>query len=142
MPFCKNCGAQVPEGARFCEECGRPQVSGPAQPAAPAHPPAAYPPTAPAHPPGAYPPTAPAHPPGVYSRKDGALAAILSLIIPGVGQMYCGRMGRGIAIFFLTGCLIWFIIGIIPWIWGIFDANDSAKKYNAYLDAYGRPPIW
>ena len=25
--FCKNCGAQIPDGARFCPECGTPAVS-------------------------------------------------------------------------------------------------------------------
>lgn len=140
MPFCKSCGTQLDHGARFCEECGAQQDAGQQQAAVAASPtPIIVQQQVSGQP---YAQAAPAPPPGVYSRKDGALAAILSLVIPGVGQMYCGRMGRGIGIFFLTGCLIWFIIGIIPWIWGIFDANDSAKKYNAYLDAYGRPPIW
>jgi TM2 domain-containing membrane protein YozV len=128
MPYCKNCGAQIAEDARFCEECGAAQTAAPAQAAV------APSPAAPA--------AAPGMAPGMYSRKDGALAAILSFIIPGVGQIYCGRVGRGIAFFIGTICLVWFLIGIGIWIWGIFDANDSAKKYNAYLDAYGQPPVW
>lgn len=140
MPFCNNCGAQLTEGGRFCEECGSTQAAAPVQTApqmTPAQAPTAYPSTA-------YPPAAvPVHPPGAYGRKDGVVAAILSFIIPGVGQMYCGRVGRGIAIFFGVICGFIFIIpGIIVWIWGIFDANDSVKKYNAYLEAYGQPPAW
>ena len=50
-----------------------------------------------------------------------ALAAILSFIIAGLGQIYNGQMGKGILIF-LTGWLI------IPWIIGIFDAYSCAKK--------------
>jgi len=50
-----------------------------------------------------------------------ALAAILSFIVPGLGQVYNGQIGKA-ALIFLTGWLI------IPWIIGIFDAYGVAKK--------------
>lgn len=30
MPYCRNCGAQLPEGAEFCQNCGTP-IRGPAR---------------------------------------------------------------------------------------------------------------
>ena len=38
MAICSNCGAQVPDGAPFCGNCGAPQAAAPAQPAQPAQP--------------------------------------------------------------------------------------------------------
>jgi len=52
-----------------------------------------------------------------------ALAAILSFIIAGLGQVYNGQIGKGLLIFF-TGWLV------IPWIFGIFDAYRTAKAMN------------
>ncbi|MFA5008465.1 MAG: hypothetical protein WC546_04525 [Candidatus Omnitrophota bacterium] len=52
-----------------------------------------------------------------------ALAAILSFIIAGLGQMYNGQVWKGLLIF-LTSLLV------IPWIVGIFDAYFVAKKIN------------
>ena len=34
MPFCKNCGAKVDEGAAFCPNCGN-RIGSPVQKAAP-----------------------------------------------------------------------------------------------------------
>lgn len=34
MPFCPNCGAQYDAGAKFCEDCGTPFVTAPAEPVA------------------------------------------------------------------------------------------------------------
>ncbi|MFH1753609.1 MAG: hypothetical protein ABH875_05445 [Candidatus Omnitrophota bacterium] len=50
-----------------------------------------------------------------------ALAAILSFIIGGAGQMYNGETGKGILIFFTS----WLVI---PWLYGIFNAYLTAKK--------------
>ena len=62
-----------------------------------------------------------------------ALAAILSFIVSGMGQIYNGQIGKGILIFF-TGWLI------IPWIIGIFDAYSVAKKINeGKLEVNARP---
>ncbi|MDD4182471.1 MAG: DUF5683 domain-containing protein [Candidatus Omnitrophica bacterium] len=52
-----------------------------------------------------------------------ALAAILSFIIAGLGQMYNGQVWKGLLIF-ITSLLF------IPWIIGIFDAYFVAKKIN------------
>lgn len=84
--------------------------------------------------------------PQVYQQtKSGALAAILSAIIPGIGQIYCGRGGRGIWILLLS-IFLWFLFGsaasenpdsggpgffilliLLFWIWNIFDASKLAK---------------
>ncbi|MCK9573272.1 MAG: DUF5683 domain-containing protein [Candidatus Omnitrophica bacterium] len=53
-----------------------------------------------------------------------ALAAILSFIIAGLGQMYNGQVWKGFIIF-ITSLLV------IPWIIGIFDAYFVAKKISS-----------
>ncbi len=66
-------------------------------------------------------------------ERSPALAAVLSFIIAGLGQIYNGQIGKGLLIFF-TGWLI------IPWIVGIFDAYNTAKKINAaQIMAKSRP---
>lgn len=54
-------------------------------------------------------------------QHSPALALILSFIISGLGQFYNGQPGKGVLIF-LTSWLI------IPWIIGLFDAYNTAKK--------------
>jgi len=56
-------------------------------------------------------------------ERSPALAAILSFIIGGAGQIYNGQIGKGILILFTS----WLIL---PWIYGIFDAYATAKKVN------------
>lgn len=56
-------------------------------------------------------------------KRSPALAAILSFIISGLGQIYNGQVGKGLLIFF-TGWLI------VPWVIGIFDAYSTAQKIN------------
>jgi TM2 domain-containing membrane protein YozV len=53
--------------------------------------------------------------------KSPGLAAFLSFILAGAGQVYNGQIGKGILIF-LTSWLI------IPWVIGMFDAYNVAKK--------------
>jgi TM2 domain-containing membrane protein YozV len=65
------------------------------------------------------------------------VAVILSVIILGVGQMYLGRLARGIVILvvgvalnlFLTIWLGWFgfVFGIGYWLWNIYDAYKIGK---------------
>lgn len=67
--------------------------------------------------------------------KDPAVAALFSFFIPGAGQIYVDRVGKGIAIFFAAGFLGLLamsggmLLGLAAlgfWIWGIFDAYGSA----------------
>lgn len=57
-------------------------------------------------PPGGYPPPIPG--PIVQGSPSPAMALVLSLLVPGAGQMYAGQMNKGIVILVvavLTGCL-------------------------------------
>lgn len=79
-------------------------------------------------------------PPKFY--KNPAIATVLSLIWPGVGQIYNGQVGKGIAVmicYVISWFLIWIFVGFVTtpiiWIWGMVDANKSAKKVNEKIAA-------
>ena len=70
-------------------------------------------------------------------RKNPIIAAALSLVIPGLGQVYAGDLLRGFAILAALGfsfCLMALIIGFIifpaTWIFAIVDAYNMIKKQN------------
>ncbi|MBL7068577.1 MAG: hypothetical protein ISS34_01790 [Candidatus Omnitrophica bacterium] len=66
-------------------------------------------------------------------ERSPVLAAILSFIIGGAGQIYNGQIGKGLLILFTS----WLVL---PWIYGIFDAYATAKKINAgKITAKARP---
>jgi len=55
----------------------------------------------------------------------------------GLGQIYNGQIGKGVVFIILYGisvALMWVVIGFVTtpilWIWGMVDANNSAKKIN------------
>ncbi|PKP60237.1 hypothetical protein CVT91_05455 [Candidatus Atribacteria bacterium HGW-Atribacteria-1] len=55
----------------------------------------------------------------------------------GLGQIYNGQIVKGVVFIILYGisvALMWVVIGFITtpilWIWGMVDANNSAKKIN------------
>lgn len=60
---------------------------------------------------------------GRLTDRNPVIAALLSFIIGGARQIYNGQIGKGILIF-LTAWLV------IPWIYGIFDAYNTAQKIN------------
>ena len=72
-----------------------------------------------------------------YSKPDITLksdnnpiyAGLLS-IIPGLGQVYNGDLRKGILILIGTLLGIIFLIGVIIWIYGIYDAYNVAKKMS------------
>lgn len=63
--------------------------------------------------------------------KVPAVALILSAFFPGLGQVYNGdKLIKGLVIFFAFtfGSLLWFIPGIIVWIFGMYDACKRAES--------------
>jgi len=74
-------------------------------------------------------------PPKFY--KNPSIATILSFFFMGLGQIYNGQIGKGIVFIILYGisvALMFVVIGFVTtpilWIWGMVDANNSAKKIN------------
>ena len=64
-------------------------------------------------------------------NKNPLLAAFLSALIPGLGQGYVGKAGRGIIIFIL--CLVFLPTGILAlliYAFGVLDAFYQANKLN------------
>jgi TM2 domain-containing membrane protein YozV len=78
--------------------------------------------------------------PNVYvERKSEGLAAVLSFLFVGLGQIYNGEIGKGIA-FIVLGVVIVLLfvpilIGIplylIFWAYNIYDAYNTARGINA-----------
>ncbi len=107
--YCTNCGAEIDEKAEICPKCGVRQAE-----------------------PGAYGKSRTHQ--GGYQEKNPVLAAILSLVIVGVGQIYNGQIVKGIillvvtVIFGLTG--IGLIISFIIWVFAIYDAYNTAQRIN------------
>jgi TM2 domain-containing membrane protein YozV len=118
------------------------------QPAPP--PPPAYQPPAGAPPPPPSQFQAPAQfqaPVGGYTTgvtpKNPVLSLVLSLVIPGLGQIINGETGKGIALivgvvisFFLIFVLIGFLTWFAIWVFAMYDAFQGAKKWNV---AHGFP---
>jgi len=66
------------------------------------------------------------------------LAALLSLLWPGLGQMYGGRWGKGLLMFFGQAAnlvLLFATVGLLSvpalWLWGIIDAYAGAARAPA-----------
>jgi TM2 domain-containing membrane protein YozV len=62
---------------------------------------------------------------------------VLSALWVGLGQIYNGEIGKGLGLmvaYIISALLILVLIGIITtpilWIYGIYDAYDTAKKIN------------
>jgi hypothetical protein len=64
--------------------------------------------------------------------KNPEKAAVLSLVLPGLGQAYNGRSDEGAAIALGTGmCLMIYIIpGILVWAYGVYYAYTTAQRMN------------
>lgn len=70
-------------------------------------------------------------------EKNPGIAAVLSFIITGAGQIYNGEIGKGIGLMvlqvvnvLLMAVLIGFITFPATWIWAIYDAYKTAEKIN------------
>ena len=124
LPYCPKCGTQIDQNDVYCSSCGMLLTQQPTQPSAPSY--------------------VPSRP--IVSTKNEGAAAVLSFLWSGLGQIYVGRIGRGLAIIlggvlllFVSWVLLW-IPQVLYWIWNIYDAYNLAKKYNQELMRTGQPP--
>jgi TM2 domain-containing membrane protein YozV len=71
--------------------------------------------------------------------KSSGIAAVLSLILPGLGQIYNGQIGKGLIFMIIITpilaltvlVIIGFVLLPLFWILNIYDAYRTAKKINA-----------
>lgn len=70
-------------------------------------------------------------------EKNAALAALLSFLITGAGQIYNGQVGKGVALLaiqFVNILLMFVVIGFftafLTWVYAIYDAYTTAEKIN------------
>ena len=71
---------------------------------------------------------------GAVLRSGGTskgIAALLSLVIPGAGQIYQGRVITGLILFVLFVTTIWFLVGLIFWIIAVLDTLTYSPKTRA-----------
>ncbi|ADC50195.1 hypothetical protein BpOF4_10710 [Alkalihalophilus pseudofirmus OF4] len=73
----------------------------------------------------------------VQPLKNAGLAAVLSALWCGLGQIYNGQIGKGLLfmfIQFINALLCFVFIGFITypimWIWGMVDAYRQAEELN------------
>lgn len=76
-------------------------------------------------------------------EKDPGIAAVLSFLITGAGQLYNGQVGKAILLFvvqivnfFLLFLLIGFLLLPAVWLFGIYDAYTQAKQINQQATGY------
>lgn len=105
--FCSNCGFEMPQSTKFCPECGTTTDGSPQV----------------------------VNNAIVNSDKSPELAAVLSFLIIGLGQIYLGLTKKGIMLLIaaiISGFLMLIIIGwitwFIVWIYAIYDAYNSGNK--------------
>jgi hypothetical protein len=79
------------------------------------------------------------YPPNAYtgSEKNMAFGIILSFFIPGLGVWYAGSVGKGILYFFGVFLLATIFIGVIIYIYQLYDTYKMIDLNNKIH--YGRP---
>lgn len=107
--YCRDCGSVISERAEICPECGVRQHDPPS---------------------GAS---------DVLEGGNPVLAALLSAVLPGLGQIYNRELERGLAFVVasvVSGVLVAFVVGLLlyplVWVFAIYDAYTRAEQ--AYRD--------
>ena len=109
LGYCRECGGKASTEAPTCVHCGAVDPTGQSHRQVPTQ-------TAPAM---AY--------PAPVQRPSNGVAAVLSLIIPGAGQMYKGRVGAGILWLICTafGYVVLIVPGLILHLICILNAASA-----------------
>ncbi|MGY4688666.1 hypothetical protein [Salibacterium sp. K-3] len=70
-------------------------------------------------------------------QKNAGLAAVLSALWCGLGQIYNGQIGKGVLFMIIqavNALLMFVLIGLITypifWIYGMVDAYKKAEQFN------------
>jgi len=123
--FCGSCGAALIGKSTTCMKCGYTKTK--------------------------YNPMLP--PQGALYKNEGTgliLSIVLGLFgLNGIGQIYAGRVGRGIGI--MIGSWVLIVVGVLTmgigliaylaiFIWQIFDTKNLCRQYNEFVSQNGRPP--
>ena len=73
-------------------------------------------------------------PQAMVGRKNPGIAAVLSFLIVGLGQIYNGQILKGLvmlAVAIVCGItIVGLIVSFILWLYGVFDAYGTAKRMN------------
>lgn len=113
--YCPDCGAEVPVGASLCPTCGRSMECRDPAPQA------------------------------VGRTRSRGTAVLLSLLFPGLGEIYVGAGGRGamimvanLACFFLGMLLLTpFLACPVLWLFSMYDSYVLAEEHNERLVSRG-----
>ena len=123
--FCSSCGAALIGKSTTCMKCGYTKTK--------------------------YNPMTP--PQGALYKNEGTgliLSIVLGLFcLNGIGQIYAGKVGRGIGI--MIGSWVLIVVGVLTFgigliaylaifIWQIFDPKKLCREFNEYVSQNGRPP--
>ena len=123
--FCGSCGAALIGKSTTCMKCGYTKTK--------------------------YNPMTP--PQGALYKNEGTgliLSIVLGLFcLNGIGQIYAGKVGRGIGI--MIGSWVLIVVGVLTFgigliaylaifIWQIFDTKKLCREYNEFFSLNGRPP--
>ncbi len=118
--YCSKCGSQI-GNARFCSQCGTPLAGMVVQA------------------PGAAGAGLPPQVVVMRAPKNPGVAVLLSFLLAGLGQIYNGQIGKGVAFmisYFCSLALMWVLIGFviapILWIWSMVDAYKTAERINQF----------
>lgn len=122
--FCRDCGAVISERAEICPECGVRQRDPPRS-------------------------SVDSTLDDVFQGGNPFVAAVLSAVFPGLGQIYNRELEKGIAIIvasFLAALsalvLIGFLLFPLVWLYAIYDAYTVADRQGRTADVRaerGRP---
>ena len=123
--FCGSCGAALIGKSTTCMKCGYTKTK--------------------------YNPMTP--PQGALYKNEGT-GLVLSIVlviftICGIGQIYAGKVGRGIGI--MIGSWVLIVVGVLTFgigliaylaifIWQIFDTKKLCREYNEFVSQNGRAP--